>query len=167
MNAPARDFELAVRAFSDDLYRYAYWLTRSPADAEDLVQDSFQRAWRSWHTLNDEQAVKQWLFAILRREFLRRFEKHQPTLIELDEMPELAAPQPGLDDVYALRQAVHRAPANLRDPLLLQVLGGYSCDEIAALENTTSGAVMTRLTRARQWFRTFLSSSSPSKESQR
>lgn len=163
MNAPARDFELAVRAFSDDLYRYAYWLTRNPADAEDLVQDCFQRAWRSWHTLNDEKAVKQWLFAILRREFLRRFEKHRPQLLDIDEAVELAAPHPGLDEVYALRQAMHRAPPSLRDPLLLQVLGGFDCDEIAALENTTTGAVMTRLTRARQWFRAFLSPTAPTK----
>jgi len=167
MNAPAREFELAVRAYSDDLYRYAYWLARHPADAEDLVQECFQRAWRSWHTLKDEKAVKQWLFAILRREFLRRFEKQQLDLTPLDEHLELPAIQLGQDEVHALRQAVHQAPLSLRDPLLLQVLGGFSCEEIALMENTTPGAVMTRLTRARQWFRTFLNPASPSREAQR
>lgn len=153
MSPPAREFELAVRAFSDDLYRYAYWLTRHAADAEDLVQDCFQRAWRRWHTLSDDQAVKKWLFAILRREFLRRFEKSRPEFTSLDEAEPMPLAVLGADDVYAVHQALARAPLSLREPLLLQVLGGFSCEEIAALHDISPGAVMTRLTRARQWLR--------------
>lgn len=156
MSPSAREFELAVRAFSDDLYRYAYWLTRHAADAEDLVQDCFQRAWRSWHTLSDEQAVKKWLFAILRREFLRRFEKLQPDMSSLDEAELVPVAALGPDEVYAVRQAIAQAPLSLREPLLLQVLGGFSCEEIAVLQETSPGAVMTRLTRARQWLRSCL-----------
>lgn len=156
MSPSAREFELAVRAFSDDLYRYAYWLTRHAADAEDLVQDCFQRAWRSWHTLSDEQAVKKWLFAILRREFLRRFEKLRPDMSSLDEAELMPLAALGPDEVYAVRQAIAQAPLSLREPLLLQVLGGFSCEEIAVLQETSPGAVMTRLTRARQWLRNCL-----------
>lgn len=162
-----REFELSVHAYSNELYRYAYWLTKHPSDAEDLVQDCFQRAWRSWHTLKNEKAVKQWLFAILRHEFLRRFEKERPEFSSLDEHLELPAIGVAEDDILALRQAIQQAPVSLRDPFLLQVLGGFSCEEIAQIENTTPGAVMTRLTRARQWFRNFLNPVSIGKESQR
>lgn len=164
MNTPTREFELAVRAYSDDLYRYAYWLSRHHSDAEDLVQECFQRAWRSWHTLNDERAVKQWLFTILRREFLRRFEKPEPELYPLEDHLDLPAVQLGQDDILALRQSMQQAPVNLRDPLLLQVLGGFSCEEIAALENTTTGAIMTRLSRSRRWFRRFLTTTTPTRK---
>lgn len=155
-HAASREFELAVRAYSDDLYRYAYWLSRHKDDAEDLVQECFRCAWRSWHTLASEKALKQWLFAILRREFLRGITKNQPDLTPMDDDFDLPALQLDQDDILALRQAVHQAPLALRDPLLLQVLGGYSCEEIAAMENTSPGAIMTRLTRARQWFRQIL-----------
>ena len=52
-----------------------------------------------------------------------------------------------------MRQALHLLPESYREPLLLQVIGGFSCDEIAAMMNLTPGAVMTRLTRARQVLR--------------
>ncbi|MCK7500643.1 MAG: sigma-70 family RNA polymerase sigma factor [Comamonadaceae bacterium] len=61
-------FESMVRAYSRDLYRFAWWLCRDRAQAEDLVQETFARAWKAWHTLRDERAVKGWLFAILRNE---------------------------------------------------------------------------------------------------
>lgn len=167
MNTPSRAFELTVQAYADELYRYAYWLTKHPCDAEDLVQDCFLRAWRSWHTLKDEKAVKQWLFVILRREFLRRLEKQQPVMSSLDDHMELPAIALGQDEILALRQALQQAPLSLRDPLLLQVLGGFSCEEIAQMENTSPGAVMTRLTRARQWFRSVLNPAPSPKEAQR
>jgi len=160
MPAKQHTFELAVRAYSDDLYRFAYWLCKHPSDAEGLVQECFQRAWRAWHTLQDEKAVKAWLFTILRREFLRRCEKIPMETDPLEDHPDIPDTQPGHDDVLALRQALHQAPLSLREPLLLQVLGGFSCDEIAELQQTSSGAVMTRLTRARHWLRRFLNATS-------
>ncbi len=150
-------FELAVRSFSGDLYRYAYWLSRNPTDAEDLVQECFQRAWRSWHTLKDDQAVKQWLLKILRREFLRRFDKTIPVFTDLEEADLIPITTLGYDDAYAVRQAIHQAPVHLREALVLQVIGGFSCEEIAEIQGTSSGAVMTRLTRARQWLKASLS----------
>jgi RNA polymerase sigma-70 factor (ECF subfamily) len=52
-------------------------------------------------------------------------------------------------DEIEMREALHALPATYREPLLLQVLGGFNCDEIARLMNLTPGAVMTRLSRAR------------------
>ncbi|WP_411431513.1 sigma factor, partial [Aeromonas enteropelogenes] len=61
-------FEALVHALHGDLYRYAYWLTRDPAVAEDLVQETFLRAWKAIDTLLDDKAAKSWLITILRRE---------------------------------------------------------------------------------------------------
>lgn len=159
MSAPAREFELAVRTFSSDLYRFAYWLARDKYVAEELVQECFQRAWSNWASLNDTVALKKWLFTILRREFLRRFERKQFDLVDLSTLNEFEVPTAdGADmvEIIALRQALAVAPASLRDVLLMQVLGGFSADELAQLEQTTSGAITTRLSRARQWLRSYL-----------
>lgn len=156
MNAPAREFELAVRSFSSDLYRFAYWLARDRYIAEELVQDCFQRAWSNWASLNDPVALKKWLFTILRREFLRRFERKQFDLVDIDDVESPAADGLDLDDVIGLRQALANAPTGLRDVLLMQVLGGFSAEEIAELQQTSAGAITTRLSRARQWLRNYL-----------
>lgn len=157
MAASEREFELAVRSFSGDLYRFAFWLARDKYVAEELVQDCFGRAWRHWESLNDAQALKRWLFTILRREFLRRLDCKQLELVELEEADAVLAEQMNLDDAYGIRQALASAPSQLREVLLLQVLGGFSTDEIAELEKTTAGAINTRLSRARQWMRVYLS----------
>jgi RNA polymerase sigma-70 factor, ECF subfamily len=165
VSATPPDFELSVRLFSSTLYRYAYWLSRNRSDAEDLVQECFHKAWKSWHTLHDEHAVKHWLFTILRNEYLRRFSKKQPEMVSMEVaeniFENLHAVVSSPDEIYAIQQAIHQAPPALRDTLLLQVLGGFSCDEIAQMQNTTSGAVMTRLSRARQWFRSRLRLEAP------
>lgn len=156
-------FEVAVKEHSRDLYRYAYWLSRDQHEAEDLVQQCFLKALRHWKSLRDHAATKKWLMTILRREFLRRLksEKHMEPLPDMDTIP---CQKPFLEDLVALNQALHEAPISLRDPLLLQVIGGFSCAEIAELQNTTAGAVMTKLTRSRQWLRKFLSVEQRSEE---
>lgn len=156
MNAQAREFELAVRSFSSDLYRFAYWLARDRYVAEELVQDCFQRAWSNWASLNDPVALKKWLFTILRREFLRRFERKQFDLVDIEEIESPAADGLALEEIMALRQALASAPQSLRDVLLMQVLGGFSAEEIAELQQTSAGAITTRLSRARQWLRSHL-----------
>ena len=70
-------YEALVRAFHADLYRYAYWLCHQRAIAEDLVQETFLRAWMSLDSLQEAAAAKGWLITILRRENARRFERKQ------------------------------------------------------------------------------------------
>lgn len=162
MSAPAREFELAVRTFSGELYRLAYWLARDKYVAEELVQDCFQRAWNNWESLNDPTALKKWLFTILRREFLRRFERKQFDIVDIDSIDEFDMPMnegPDMVEILSLRKALASAPASLRDVLVMQVLGGFSSDELARLEQTTSGAITTRLSRARLWLRAYLTDS--------
>jgi len=70
-----RFFEQLVSAYANDLYRYAYWLCKQPTLAEDLVQETFARAWKSIESLKDEKAAKAWLITILRRENARLYRK--------------------------------------------------------------------------------------------
>ncbi|GGE88102.1 sigma-70 family RNA polymerase sigma factor [Massilia psychrophila] len=158
MSARDREFELAVKSFSGDLYRFAFWLARDRHVAEDLVQECFQRAWINWENLNDQVAVKKWLFTILRREFLRRLERKQFETIDIEGLDLPSADTLSMDEVYSLRQVLASAPDSLREPLVMQVLGGFSADELAALNQTTAGAMVTRLSRARQWMRNRLKS---------
>jgi len=142
-----------VRAYGADLYRYAYWLCRDRFVAEELVQETFARAWRSWHELRDREAVKAWLITIMRNERARMYARRQIPVAN-EDVSELEIPDlPAFDEDLDLRRRLERLPLAYREPLLLQVLGGYSCGEIAAMLNTSEGAVMTRLTRARQALR--------------
>ena len=147
-------FESLVRAYSPELYRYAYWLCHDRFQAEDLVQETFARAWKSWDNLRDDMAAKSWFYTILRNEHARLFERKRFDIDDSQELDELVD-RSGGDPAQELevREALHALPRGYREPLVLQVLGGYSCAEIAATMNLSEGAVMTRLTRARMALR--------------
>ena len=147
-------FEALVRAYSAELYRYAYWLARDRFVAEDLVQETFARAWNSRAALREERSARSWLYTILRNEHARLYERKR---VDIEEAHDLDALEDSrLRSVSAeleMRQALHALPETYREPLLLQAIGGFSCEEIANMLNLTPGAVMTRLTRARQVLR--------------
>ncbi len=142
-----------MRAYSADLYRFAYWLCRDRHAAEDLVQEACLRAWRSWLELRELAQAKAWLMTILRHEYARSLTRNRSdrNLVELDEaeLPSIPSFEEGLETA----QIVAMLPEAYREPLLLQVLGGFTCAEIAAMLGTSEGAIMTRLTRARQALR--------------
>lgn len=147
------DFERTVRAYSAELYRYAYWLCRDRFTAEELVQETFARAWKSWAELRDPGAVKPWLIAILRNERARMYARKQLPIADEDVSDLEIAELPAMAENLDMKRQLERLALSYREPLLLQVLGGFSCAEIASLLNTSEGAVMTRLTRARQAMR--------------
>ncbi|GAB2884314.1 sigma-70 family RNA polymerase sigma factor [Uliginosibacterium flavum] len=145
-----RQFEQVVRAYSPDLYRFAYWLSRDRFLADELVQETFARAWKAWDQVQDPSNPKPWLISILRNEHARLYERKQFDYV--DEAPE-ELDLPADHDAYALHDLenlISSLPLSLREPFLLQALGGFSCAEIATQLATTEGAVMVRLTRARQ-----------------
>ncbi len=143
-------FEQVVRAYSAELYRYGYWLCRDRFVAEDLVQETFTRAWKSWDKLRDDTAAKSWLYTILRNEHVRLFQRKRLDIDENQELDELADHSTGsLVQELEIRDALRALAPGYREPLLLQILGGYSCAEIAGIMSLSEGAVMTRLTRAR------------------
>ncbi len=147
------DFDAAVRSHAGDLYRYAYWLARDRQQAEDIVQEALLRGWRAFPRLRDPSALKSWLFSIVRNEFLRLVAKNGPAMQSLDDPGmEVSDERAGLFGLE-MRDALMALPVAYAEPLALQVLGGFSCAEIATFCDTTEGAVMTRLTRARQALR--------------
>lgn len=152
-------FEQLVRAYSNDLYRMAYWLAKDKEVAEDLVQETFTRAWKAIDSLKDEQAAKAWLITILRRENARRFEKIQPDLVEIDESLVSDNPhnQPGDRlEKQQLHQAILKLEPDFKEPLILQVVWGYSGEEIAEQMGLKLATVNTRLFRARKQLKKIL-----------
>jgi RNA polymerase sigma-70 factor (ECF subfamily) len=154
-------FEQVVRAYAADLFRYLYWLCRDRAQAEDLVQETFARAWAAWAAQRDEKAVKAWLFTIARNEHARLYER-KPLAIDPDvELDSLAAAPRDPALAIDLRKAFGLLPVPFRDCLLLQVLGGLSSAEIAAAGGSTEEAVNMRLSRARRTMRALLAAPDP------
>ncbi len=153
MGGKERQFQALSDAYASRLYKYAYWLCGDPCLAQDLVQETFLRAWKGLDTLKDERAARGWLFTILKRENARRFEREQPTLVDVDGI-DLADAEHRAPDLEADRSLVHRAVLGLkleqREALALQMIGGFSCREIAQILDLEQGAVMMRLFRAKR-----------------
>lgn len=138
--------------YHQDMYRYAAWLSRDRTVAEDVVQESLLRAWKSLDSLRDAAAAKHWLLTIVRRENARYFERRRLETVDVDDLTPsqeaLLAEEPDheLDDI---RAAIYRLDDDYREPLVLQSLLGYSTKEIGELMGLKQGAVLTRLHRAR------------------
>lgn len=145
-------YEALVKALHGDLYRYAYWLCREKQVAEDLVQETFLRAWRALDSLKDEKAAKSWLITILRRENARRFERKRFDMGEFDEAnitdTHSLSNEQDMENQW-LREKIAQLPVEYSEPLVLQVLGGFSGEDIAKILKLNKNTVMTRLFRAR------------------
>ncbi len=135
-----------------DLLRFAFWLGRDRQLAEDVVQEAMLRAWKSFEALADEGKAKSWLLTIVRREFARSFERKRFEVADLDALVAAEAEVLAVEDdgeLAAMRTALFRLDDEYREPLVLQVLMGYSTQEIATMMGLQRGAVLTRLFRAR------------------
>jgi RNA polymerase sigma-70 factor, ECF subfamily len=143
-------FDALVRAYSADLFRFAFWLCRNRWQAQDLVQETFVAAWKGRQALRDRGAAKAWLFSILRNEHVRVLQKKRLDMVDMELEDLDVASQSGELERVELEECLRALPENLREPLLLQVLGGFSGREIASMLNLSEQNVMTRLTRARQ-----------------
>lgn len=154
-----RKYEALVRAYHRDLYRYAYWLCKDQTTAEDLVQETCLRAWKSLDSLLDEKAAKSWLITILRRENARRFERKQFELVDIEDYSSEARVN---DDAHHqnewLQAQIMKLDVEYREPLFLQVVGGFSGDEISEILELNTNTVMTRLFRARNQLKDLLDS---------
>ena len=146
-------FERLARQYSGDLYRYGMWLCGNDALAKDLVQETFLRAWKAIGSLQDSQAAKSWLMTILRREYARTFERKVPRFADIESVPvpedDQLEPEQRLERSLLRRGILDLAPL-YREPLLMQVVMGFSCAEIAQQLDISRSAVMTQLFRARE-----------------
>jgi RNA polymerase sigma-70 factor, ECF subfamily len=149
-------FSRLLEMLRPDLLRFAFWLARDRSVAEDVVQETLIRAWKSQSELKDQAAARPWLLTIVRREHARLYERKRLPTVNVEEVEAIGDPalatdgDAGLDD---LRRALVQLPVEYREPLVLQVLGGFSTAEIAAQLGLTQQAVLTRLFRARNRLR--------------
>jgi len=145
-------FDQIVGVFHQDMYRYAAWLSRDKTIAEDVVQEALLRAWKSLDALRDDAAAKPWLLTIVRRENARYFERKRLETVDIDNLTAsqaaLLAEEPN-DELDDMRQAIYELDDDYREPLVLQVLMGFSTNEIGEQMGLKQGAVLTRLHRAR------------------
>jgi len=156
---PHRTFEEVVLPHLDAAFNYARWLTKSEADAEDVVQDAYVRALRFFSSLRSDDA-RSWLLTIVRNTWYGRFPRataaNQTTVY--DDMTH-DRPDESLDPealvlqrqaVEKVQRAVQELPADFREVIVLRELEGLSYKEIAAVVGIPIGTVMSRLARARE-----------------
>ncbi|MBA2408710.1 MAG: sigma-70 family RNA polymerase sigma factor [Gammaproteobacteria bacterium] len=164
-NSRHAKFQLLVDGCATDLYRYAAWLTGDSAIAEDLVQDTYLGAWRALDSLKAVKASRYWLFTLLRREHVRH-RVRSPARLAQPGIETVAADTERFDpdvEVCLIRRALSALPPDDCEPLILQVIAGFSCDEISALLGISVSAVTTRVARARRQVRASLGESKQSR----
>jgi RNA polymerase sigma-70 factor (ECF subfamily) len=140
----------------EDLTAYARRLSSSAADADDLVQGTFERAFRSWRDLRQPDACRAWLFRIARNFHLNRHRsaraRAELRLVDDEESPSAEAVSPEAVERLAahdLETALGRLPADQRDAVLLCDLWGFEYEEIASITGWPLGTVRSRIARGR------------------
>ncbi len=161
MPDPASDFRAQALGHLDALYNFALYLTKRPADAEDLVQETYLRAFRFAHQFEPGTHLRAWLFQILRNTFLTFYRREARELAMLDkeaaEAPEegweVEAPIASVPTAVDLERALVALPQEFRSVLLLADLEGFALVEIARIMDSPVGTVKSRLFRARRLLR--------------
>jgi RNA polymerase sigma-70 factor, ECF subfamily len=155
--------------YIDGLFGYAMVLTRNPAEAADLVQETYVRALKARASLRPDSNVKSWLFTILRNIWLNqlRHERTTPEIVELEAHQDIAdvvietSKDPHAQYVSKMEQemvrnAIQQLPAEFREIIILREYEELSYQEIAAMLDCPAGTVMSRLARARSKLRVLL-----------
>jgi RNA polymerase sigma-70 factor (ECF subfamily) len=161
-------FEREVMPLMPSLYSAALRLTRNPADAEDLVQETFLRAYRGFSSFEEGTNVRAWLYRILTNGFINAYRKRQrePVTVEgpddVDEWylfdrlgsrhVEGSAEEEVLDRIpdEDVKRALESLPESFRMAVLLADVEGFSYKEIADIMDVPIGTVMSRLHRGRK-----------------
>jgi RNA polymerase sigma factor (sigma-70 family) len=167
MNA-LEEFERLALPHIDAAYNLAKWLVRQPADADDIVQDAYLRAFRSFDQFGGGD-IRPWLLTIVRNVAYRwlSVRNRMGNVVSIEDalsaregsgaaVAELASDEPSAEQVLLgraecamVREALARLPAAFRDVVVLREMEGLSYQEIAAITAVPIGTVMSRLNRAR------------------
>ena len=168
--ADQADFERDAMQYTRQLYSAAMRMTRNPADAEDLVQETFLKAYRAYHTFEEGTNLKAWLYRILTNTYINKYRKEsrRPSEVDLGAVEDLylyrnigseesaeaarTTEERVLDGLVEsdIKKAVEDLPENFRLPVLLADLEGFSYKEIAEILDIPIGTVMSRLHRGRK-----------------
>lgn len=150
-------FEQATLQWFDDVYRFAYSLTRNRADADDLLQETYLRAYRSWHTFLPGSDALRWLFTICRHSHIRevlRTRHHEDfedgnvaSTLNIHEQTVQRA------EVALVYEAIHRLPEPFRSIIVLVDVEDQTYAGAAAICGVPIGTVRSRLFRARRLVR--------------
>jgi RNA polymerase sigma-70 factor, ECF subfamily len=172
-----QEFEKLTWVFAGQLYRLAYSRLGNQQDAEDIVQEAYLRAFRSFHTLVPNSDTKAWLMKILLNVMNDHYSRNLrvvPTLpmdetaIDSDSPGAVRSPEQELSESEIdpkLLEAVRSLPAILVYPLLLREIEDMTYEEIALVLDIPIGTVMSRLFRARQSLRNKLADKAESERS--
>ncbi len=167
----ARLFEEQAIPFMDQLYAAAMRMTRNPADAADLVQETFAKAFSAFASFTQGTNLKAWLYRILTNTFINTYRKNQrnPYQSSIDELEEWqvggaesatssssrSAEAEAIDHMpsSAVKDALQSIPEDFRLAVYLADVEGFSYQEIADIMKTPTGTVMSRLHRGRRLLR--------------
>jgi RNA polymerase sigma-70 factor (ECF subfamily) len=164
------DFTNDAMQYAPQLFSTALRMTRNRADAEDLVQETFVKGWRSFHTFQEGTNLPAWLFRIMTNTYINKYNAKQrrPDETELDEVEELflfrrlgafdqskmnASAEDQMLELFTddeIKNALEELPEQFLLPVLLSDVDGFSYKEIAEMLGVPIGTVMSRLHRGRK-----------------
>ncbi|MFM1791460.1 MAG: polymerase subfamily sigma factor [Actinomycetota bacterium] len=163
-------FAADATAFAPQLFSTAVRMTRNRSDAEDLVQETYMKAWRAYDSYEEGTNLRAWLFRIMTNTYINKYnaKMRRPTETELDDVEELylyrrlgtidqsrmsASAEDQMMELFTddeVKNAIEELPEAFRMPLLLSDVDGFSYKEIAEMLDVPIGTVMSRLHRGRK-----------------
>lgn len=156
--------------YAPQLFSTALRMTRNRSDAEDLVQETYIKGWRSFHTFQEGTNLRAWLFRIMTNTYINKYnaQKRKGTEVELDDVEELflykrlgsidqsqlsSSAEDQMLELFTddeVKSALESLPEDFRMPVLLSDVDGFSYKEIAEMLEIPIGTVMSRLHRGRK-----------------
>ena len=152
-------FNALVDDHGPALFRVAYRMVGDRHEAEDMVQEAFRSAWRSREAYEEGRGDRAWLASILRRRVVDRWRKSGPLSVVSGEgrEPGVEAVDPLAGDYTdEMQHALAQLPDELRETLLLVVVGELTHQEVADMQEIPLGTVLSRVSRARRRLRELL-----------
>jgi RNA polymerase sigma-70 factor (ECF subfamily) len=156
--------------YAPQLFSTALRMTRSRSNAEDLVQETYIKGWRSFHTFQEGTNLRAWLFRIMTNTYINKYnaQKRKGTEVELDDVEELflykrlgsidqsqlsSSAEDQMLELFTddeVKSALEDLPEDFRIPVLLSDVDGFSYKEISEMLEIPIGTVMSRLHRGRK-----------------